>query len=148
MSGLRELLQKRLTDNDKSCMLHAYTHATCNNNVNEKSCVLQAYRNATCNNNVNRATTDATAAQPNALNPHVAVLSPATSDATSEAAAFWQGLSARIDEIDALINRLCDLRHDTDEHRADLLAVRKRMAPNNIDTDIQYLREQIAKGIK
>jgi len=57
-------------------------------------------------------------------------------------------LAARVDEIDALIGQLCTLRHDTDEHRAELLAVRKRMAPNHIDTDIKYLREQIAKGKK
>ena len=68
--------------------------------------------------------------------------------ASPEAADFWCTLAARVDEIDALIGQLCTLRHDTDEHRAELLAVRKRMAPNHIDTDIKYLREQIAKGKK
>ena len=61
-----------------------------------------------------------------------------------EAVRFWQGLTARIDECDRLIQVLCHLRGDTDEHRADLLAVRKRMAPVHIDRDLAYLKTQIA----
>ena len=64
-----------------------------------------------------------------------------------EAARFWHGMTARIDEIDTLINQLCDLRNDSDEHRADLLAVRKRMAPRLIDGDIAYLRSEIEQAL-
>ena len=62
-----------------------------------------------------------------------------------ESAEFWRNLTARIDEIDRLIHQLCDLRNDSDEHRADLLAVRRRMAPNNIGSDIEYLRGEITR---
>lgn len=65
--------------------------------------------------------------------------------AVPEADDFWRTLRARIDECDALIHQLCDARDDDDEHRAALLAVRKRMAPEKLDSDIRYLREQIAK---
>ncbi len=57
---------------------------------------------------------------------------------------FWQTLRARIDECDRLIYRLCDLRGNDDGHRADLLAVRKRMAPQKLDSDIVYLKAEIA----
>lgn len=63
--------------------------------------------------------------------------------ATPEADAFWQTLTARIDECDRLINQLCDVRHDDDDHRAALLEQRKRMAPTHIDSDIAYLKQQI-----
>ena len=66
--------------------------------------------------------------------------------AGTEADDFWCNLTARIDEIDALINQLCDLRNDSDEHRADLLAVRKRMAPVHLDVDIRYLLEEIERA--
>ncbi len=67
-----------------------------------------------------------------------------TLQTTEEADDFWQTLRARIDECDALIHQLCDLRGDDDEHRADLLAVRKRMAPQKLDSDIAYLKAEIA----
>lgn len=64
---------------------------------------------------------------------------------TSDAAAFLATLTARIDECDALIHQLCDLRKDDDEHRTALLEQRKRMAPASLNPDIRYLKEQIAK---
>lgn len=64
---------------------------------------------------------------------------------TDQAAEFWQSLTARVDECDALIHQLCELRNDEDEHRAALLEQRKRMAPEKLDSDIRYLRAQIAK---
>ena len=65
-----------------------------------------------------------------------------------EAARFWQCFAASVDECDRLIHELCNLRNDSDEHRFDLLAVRKRMAPNSIDGDIAYLKAQVAKRTK
>lgn len=62
---------------------------------------------------------------------------------TDEADDFWRTFRARIDECDALIHQLCDLRGDDDDHRADLLAVRKRMAPIKLDGDITYLKNEI-----
>ena len=62
---------------------------------------------------------------------------------TDDAAEFWATLTARIDEADRLINRLCDVRHDDDEHRAALLEQRKRMAPSHLDSDIAYLKREI-----
>lgn len=64
---------------------------------------------------------------------------------SEEAAEFWRDLIARVDECDRLIHELCDLRNDTDEHCADLLAVRKRMAPTHIDSDTAYLRNDNAE---
>lgn len=61
-----------------------------------------------------------------------------------EADDFWDKLRARIDECDALIHELCDIRGDDRERRADLLTVRKRMAPNNLAGDIAYLKAAIA----
>ena len=63
---------------------------------------------------------------------------------TDEAAAFWSNFLARVKECDELINSLCGLRGDGDARRADLLAVRKRMAPQRIDGDISYLKAEIA----
>lgn len=63
---------------------------------------------------------------------------------TGEAEAFWSNFLARVTECDELINSLCDLRGDDDSRRADLLAVRKRMAPQRIDGDISYLKAEIA----
>ena len=63
---------------------------------------------------------------------------------TDEAEAFWSTFLARVTECDELINSLCDLRGDDDARRADLLAVRKRMAPQKIDGDIAYLKAEIA----
>ncbi len=57
---------------------------------------------------------------------------------------WWATFRARIDCCDQLINRLCDLRGDDDARRADLLAVRKRMAPVKLDGDIAYLEIEIA----
>ena len=65
--------------------------------------------------------------------------------AALDAAFFWQNLTARVDECDRLIHQLCDLRNDTSEHRTDLLAVRKTMAPNNLVGDIAYLKIAIAE---
>jgi hypothetical protein len=62
-----------------------------------------------------------------------------------EADDFWRTLRARIDECDRLIHLLCDLRADDDERRNDLLAVRKRMAPDMLDFDIAYLNGEITK---
>lgn len=63
---------------------------------------------------------------------------------TDEAEAFWSTFLARVTECDELINSLCDLRGDDDARRADLLAVRMRMAPQKIDGDIAYLKAEIA----
>ena len=62
-----------------------------------------------------------------------------------DAARFWLNLTQRVDECDRLIHQLCDLRNDTSEHRADLLAVRKTMAPDNLVRDIVYLKAAIAE---
>ena len=62
-----------------------------------------------------------------------------------ESAEFWRNLIARVDECDRRIQQLCALRGDTDEHRADLLAVRKTMAPDNLVRDIVYLKAAIAE---
>lgn len=67
-----------------------------------------------------------------------------TDPALDEADDFWQTLRARIDDCDGLIRELCDLRHDDEEHRADLLSVRRRMAPQKLDGDIACLRAEIA----
>lgn len=64
---------------------------------------------------------------------------------TPDADAWWATLAARIAECDRLIHQLCDLRGDSPEHRAELLAVRRRMAPDRIDSDIGYLRREIAR---
>ena len=69
---------------------------------------------------------------------------PSDESAASDAARFWHNLTARVDECDRLIHQLCDLRSDTPEHRAALLAVRKTMAPNNLVGDIAYLKTAIA----
>lgn len=61
-----------------------------------------------------------------------------------EADDFWQTLRTRIDECDRLINQLCDLRGDDGAHRAELLAVRKRMAPEMLERDIVYLKAELA----
>lgn len=66
-----------------------------------------------------------------------------TTDDTDD---FWQTLRARIDECDRLIHELCDIRGDDHERRADLLAVRKRMAPNCLAGDIAYLKAAIAQA--
>ena len=57
---------------------------------------------------------------------------------------WWEMLRARIDECDRLIHELCNLRGDHDAHRADLLAVRKRMAPEMLVSDVAYLKSEIA----
>ena len=63
---------------------------------------------------------------------------------TDEAEAFWSTFLARVTKCDKLINNLCDLRGDDDARRADLLAVRMRMAPQKIDGDIASLKAEIA----
>jgi len=76
------------------------------------------------------------------------------SEPNDDADDFWQKLRARIAECDALIHRVCDLRGDPDEYRAELLAIRKRMAPAKLESDIAYLKavikrcEQLVKGSK
>ena len=65
---------------------------------------------------------------------------------TNQSDDFWQTLRASIDECDRLIHELCDIRGDDLERRADLLAVRKRMAPNNLAGDIAYLKTAIAEA--
>ena len=81
-------------------------------------------------------------------------LSPYSSNSTgqplaaNEADDFWQTLRARIDECDALIHVLCDLRGDDDDHRAALLSQRKKMAPQKLDTDIAYLKQEINRITK
>lgn len=62
-----------------------------------------------------------------------------------EAARFWHNLTARVDECGRLIHQLCNPRNVTSEHRIDLLAVRKTMAPNNLVGDIAYLKTAIAE---
>ena len=61
-----------------------------------------------------------------------------------EADDFWDRLRARIAECDALIHQLCDIRGDDLQRRSDLLALRKRMAPNCLAGDIAYLKAAIA----
>ena len=61
-----------------------------------------------------------------------------------EAAKFWDGFIDRVNECDRLIHELCDIRGDDQARRDDLIRTRQRMAPNNIDGDIKYLREEIA----
>ena len=75
----------------------------------------------------------------------VAALTAANDDDPSmdDADEFWRTFLARVTECDKLINSLCDLRGDDDEHRADLLAVRKRMAPQKLDSNIAYLKNEI-----
>lgn len=68
--------------------------------------------------------------------------------ATPEADAFWQTLTARIDRCDRLINDLCDLRNDPDEHRAALLNQRTKIAPEKLDSDIAYLKNEINRITK
>ncbi len=70
------------------------------------------------------------------------------SEANEEADDFWRTFRARIDEADRLINLLCDLRGDDNDHRAALLAVRKRMAPIKLDGDIKYLKNEINRITK
>ncbi len=60
-----------------------------------------------------------------------------------EASDWWATLRARIDLCDALIHQLCDLRGDDHGRRADLLAIRRRMAPARLDEDIEDLRTEI-----
>ena len=78
-------------------------------------------------------------------------LSPYSSNRTGQALAaneaddFWFTFRARIDECDARIHQLCDLRGDDDDQRAALLAVRKRMAPEKLKSDIVYLKAQIPR---
>ena len=76
----------------------------------------------------------------------VAELSAANDSQTPEADEFWRTLAERIAECDSLIHRLCDLRGDAPEHRAELLAVRRRMAPDRVDPDIAHLRREIARA--
>jgi len=66
---------------------------------------------------------------------------------TDDAAHFWARLVTRIEECDRLINELCDLREDDDEHRAALLEQRKRMAPTHLDSDIAYLKREIHNAL-
>jgi hypothetical protein len=56
---------------------------------------------------------------------------------------WWATLRAKIDQCDQLIHQLCDLRGDDAARRADLLAVRRRMAPEKLDGDIAYLHCEI-----
>jgi hypothetical protein len=63
---------------------------------------------------------------------------------TDEAALFWSTFLARVTKCDRLIHQLCELRGDDEARRADLLAVRKRMAPARLDGDIAYLENEIA----
>jgi len=65
--------------------------------------------------------------------------------AMAEADVFWITLKARIAECDALIHRVCDLRGEPDEYRAEMLAIRKRMAPEKLDSDIAYLKAVIKR---
>ena len=80
----------------------------------------------------------------------VAALTAANDDDPSmdDADEFWRTFLARVTECDKLINSLCDLRGDDDEHRAALLAVRKRMPPQKLDGDIAYLRNEIKQILK
>ena len=68
----------------------------------------------------------------------------ASNEPTETPSDWWAMLRARIDECDRLIHELCDLRCDGDARRADLLAVRRRMAPQMLDSDIVYLKSEIA----
>jgi hypothetical protein len=81
-------------------------------------------------------------------------LSPYSSNSTgqplaaNEADDFWQTLRARIEECDTLINSLCDLRGDDEDHRAALLSQRKKMAPQKLDSGIFYLKNEIHRITK
>lgn len=63
----------------------------------------------------------------------------AANDPTPQADDFWVGLKARIEQCDALIHQLADLRGDSQEYREEMLATRKRMAPERLKGDIAYL---------
>ena len=76
---------------------------------------------------------------------HIAENNAANEDGTDDAATFWHGFMERVDECDRLIRQLCDRRGDSDAHRADLLAIRMRMAPANVDSDIKYLMDEIER---
>ena len=60
-----------------------------------------------------------------------------------ETADFWDGFIDRVNECDRLIHELCDIRGDDQARRDDLICTRKRTAPNNVDSDIKYLCEEI-----
>ena len=81
-------------------------------------------------------------------------LSPNSSNSTgqplaaNEADDFWKTFRARVEDCDTLINSLCNLRGDDDDHRAALLSQRKRMAPQKLDTDIFYLKNEIHRITK
>ncbi len=69
----------------------------------------------------------------------------ANEDESEESKIFWSNLIDRINWCDLLIHELCDVRGDDQARRDDLLAVRKRMAPDRIDGDIHYLLEEIER---
>lgn len=76
---------------------------------------------------------------PKALSP-ISTNSMGQPFAMTEADRFWTTLKARIVECDRLIHRVCDLRGDSDEYRAEMLAIRRRIAPAKLDSDIAYLK--------
>ena len=63
---------------------------------------------------------------------------------TEEADDFWERLGDHIKEVDGLIHQLCDLRGDDGARRADLVATRKKTAPQTLSGDIEYLKAEIA----
>ncbi len=52
---------------------------------------------------------------------------------------------AALDEYDALINRLCDLRGDPLEHRDRLLQARRSMAPADLPDDLTRFKQHVEK---
>ena len=150
MSRLRDLLTDRISANDKSCTLHLYSVATRNFHVSDatsRATLAQQLQGNLHVTVVSHATERATETQQPSCTRAVKNGGNATGVATPEADDFWDTLRARIDECDALIHQLCDARDDDDEHRAALLAVRKRMAPDKLSSDIRYLRAEIQRHL-
>lgn len=55
------------------------------------------------------------------------------------------GILDAIAEYDRLINRLCDLRGDPQEHRDRLLHARRSMAPADIPDDLERFKQVVNK---
>ena len=153
MSKLRDLLTERISAKDKSCTLHPYSVATRNFADSDATACATGSQQTRASPHaalIPNATTDATGAQQTSCTTlsekeidATAVAERAVALAPLAADGFWQTLRARIDECDELIHRVCDLRGEPDEYRAEMLAIRKRMAPAKLDSDIAYLKNEI-----
>ena len=63
---------------------------------------------------------------------------------TPDADEYWLGFLDRATLCDKLIFDLCALRADSPGYRHRLLTLRQWIAPEKLDSDIEYLRTQIA----